>query len=162
MKGKIITIIIIITLLTTIVPISISAPRINTTNVNNNIFGDNYPPFNPNITIPDELTIGQPFMIKVFLTDPDGDDIYIRFNASFLPYIHNIWFGPILSNTTFEAEITFWGTIGTYTIGVQAKDTNESMSEWVYADLNFTKSKTTSTFFSRFLKSHLDLFTIYM
>ena len=95
------------------------------------------------------------FISNIFL-----DDMYFRFNAPFLPYLHDIWFGPIQNGTTFEAEITFWGPKGTYVIGVQAKDLNESKSEWVYADLNFTKSKTTKTLITRFLENHPNLFTI--
>ena len=86
--------------------------------------------------------------------------MYIRFNASFLPVLPNIWWGNITSGTTYEVGVTYWGPVGTYTIGVQAKDAYDSESEWAYVQLNITKSKTIIPSFLQFLKNHPNLFPI--
>ena len=147
MKDKILTIIFTIILITTITTNAVPAPRIHKANGINYIIGNNSPPNKPVLTVPDKIIVGKPFKIEVVFTDPDGDDMYIRFNASFLPILPDIWWGTIQSGTTHEAEVTYWGPLGTYTMGVQAKDVHDAESEWTYVQLNVTKSKTINTSF---------------
>jgi hypothetical protein len=121
---------------------------------------DNSPPYPPDITIPDKIITGKWFKIQVSVTDPDNDNVYIRFNASILPNLPNYWFGPLPSGASFKAWVKYKGPTGSYQIGVQAKDVYDAESEWTYVQLNIYKNKEMNKQFFNLLQSHLDLYPI--
>ena len=128
--------------------------------ISKNVTADNQPPNPPSITVPDTITVGKWFKIKAVITDPDGDNVYIRFNASILPDLPAFWWGPIPSGITYIGLVKYRGPLGTYTIGVQAKDVYDAESEWTYVQFNVTKNKTINIPFLNFLQSHPYLFPI--
>ena len=160
MKERIFSIFLTILLITTIAPIAVSAPRINSAIGINNIIRNNSPPDPPSITVPDTITVGKWFKIKAIITDPDGGNVYIRFNASILPDLPAFWWGPIPSGITYVGWVKYRGPLGTYTIGVQAKDVHDAESEWTYVQFNVTKIKTINTPFLNFLQQNLNLFSL--
>jgi hypothetical protein len=126
--------------------------------ISKNATTDNQPPNPPSITVPDKITVGKWFKIKAVITDPDGDNVYIRFNASILPDLPAFWWGPIPSGITYTGLVKYRDPLGTYTIGVQAKDVHDAESEWTYVQFNVTKNKTINIPFLNFLQSHPYLF----
>lgn len=121
---------------------------------------DNSPPNKPIIRVPDTITSGKWFKVEAEITDPDGDNIYIRFNASILPDLPVFWFGPLPSGIVYKSWVKYRGPLGVYTIGVQAKDIFDAESEWTYVQFNVTKSRTVNSQFYNFLQSQMTLFPI--
>ena len=56
------------------------------------------------------------------------------------------------------------GALGTYTLGIQAKDINDAESEWAYAHINVTKDKAINNPFQKvlqnFFESHPNIFLL--
>jgi len=117
----------------------------------------NEPPTPPKITCPENVKIGKPFPVEAVSTDPEGDECYYRdeFNGCTGP-----WFGPYPSGQAYKYSILITGSPGTYTLGLQSKDTHDAESEWVYVQINATKNKAINTPFINFLQSHPNLFPL--
>ena len=157
MRNKLYCFILIIILLISLLPTTVISQRIISKNDVKSIFFNNSPPYPPEITVPDKIITGKWFKIKVSITDPDGDNIYIRFNASILPDLPNYWLGPLPSGFIFKAWVKYKGPIGTYNIGVQAKDVYDAESEWTYIQLNVYKNKVINVEFFNFLQNYLSM-----
>jgi len=156
MKVKLFNLFFCLLLIISITPIT-TALKINSPYESINII-DNSPPNKPIIIVPDAITSGKWFKIEALITDPDGDDIYVRFDAPIFPGLPAFWFGPIPSGIIYRGWVNYIGPLGTYTIGVQAKDIHNAESEWVYVQCNVTKNKTINTVTSQFLYNNLQLF----
>jgi hypothetical protein len=156
MKEKIFGLFLCLSLFILITPIA-TAFKINSSHEPINII-DNSPPNKPIITVPDAITTGKWFKIEAEITDPDSDDIYIRFDAPIFPGLPAFWFGPIPSGIVYKGWVNYIGPLGTYTIGVQVKDIHDAESEWVYVQCNVTKNKTVNTLFQHFWDNHLQMF----
>jgi hypothetical protein len=157
---KITAIIISFILFITIAYASVNAQRLNLCSDEFQKINDNSPPDKPKIKVPDKIWVGRVFKISAEFSDPDGDNIYFRFNASFLPTLPNYWFGPFPSDFIYEAWVTYRGPIGVYEIGVQAKDINEAESEWTYVKFNISKSRNVELHTNGILNRYLDIFSI--
>jgi hypothetical protein len=115
----------------------------------------NNPPNPPIIKIPSTITVGKRFKVEATVVDPDGDDVYIRFNSSFLSVLPNFWLGPLPSGFTYIAFVKYQGPTGNFTLGVQAKDVYDDESEWTYVQFNVTKVRTyNNPIFSLLINSH--------
>jgi len=147
MRKKLYCFILITILVTSLLSITVTSQNNILKSDAKSIIFNNSPPFPPNITVPDKIITGKWFKIKVSITDPDGDDVYIRFNASILPDLPNYWFGPIPSGVVYKAWIKYKGPAGSYKIGVQAKDIYDAESEWINVQLNVYKNKIIKTDF---------------
>jgi len=157
---KIITKIIVILLVSTFIHISVSAQSLKLDlNENQNLL-DNSPPDKPKINVPDKIIVGRIFKISAEFTDPDGDSIYFRFNASFLPTLPKYWLGPIPSGFVYTSWAIYRGPTGVYEIGVQSKDINEAVSEWTYVQFNITKSRPAEMQTNIILNRYFDIFSI--
>jgi len=159
MKEKILNLFLCLLLIISITPIT-GAFKINSPHETINI-NDNSPPNKPIITVPDTITTGKWFKIEAVITDPDGDDIYVRFDAPIFPGLPAFWWGPIPSGIVFKAWVNYRGPLGTYTIGVQAKDIHDAESDWEYVQCNVTKNKTINTLFPQILDNQLQFFQIF-
>ena len=157
---KIITKIITILLVSTFIHISVSAQSLKLDSNENQYLLDNSPPDKPKINVPDRIIVGRIFTISAEFTDPDGDSIYFRFNASPLPSLPDYWFGPIPSGFVFNSWMIYTGPTGLYEIGVQAKDINEAESEWTYVQFNVTKSRPAEMQTNIILNRYYELFSI--
>jgi hypothetical protein len=159
MKEKIFNLFLCLLLIISIIPIT-AAFKINSPHETINTI-DNSPPNKPIIIIPDTITAGKWFKIEAFITDPDGDDIYVRFDAPIFPGLPAFWWGPIPSGIIYKSFVKYIGPLGTYTIGVQAKDIHDAESEWTYVQFNVTKNKSINSSFLQFCYNHLELFPIF-
>jgi hypothetical protein len=89
---------------------------------------------------------GEEFIYTAVTSDPDGDDIYYRWNWG--DGTLSNWLGPYESGE--ECETTYiWNQKGTFGISVQAKDTNGKLGEWS-DPLEITMTKTKGVFSSIF------------
>jgi hypothetical protein len=158
---KTITIIITIFLISTITHIGVTAELLKQEFEEKENIIDNSPPDNPKIKVPDKIKVGRVFKISAEFTDPDGDNIFFRFNASFLPTLPDYWFGPIPSNFVYQAWVTYRGPTGVYEIGVQAKDINEAESEWTYVQFNVSKSRNADLQTNGILNRYFDIFSLF-
>jgi len=132
--------------------------NIATAEVNLNIKNDNSPPNPPSIIVPNTITVRKWFLVEATVVDPNGDDIYIRFNASILPVLPNFWLGPLPSGFIYKSLVKYNGPIGTYTLGVQAKDIYDAESEWTNIQFNVTKVRTCDYSFLRLLDNCINIF----
>ena len=137
MKNKLV-IVVSISLFLLFAQVGVYAVSLNLKTYENN---ENFPPDKPLIIVPDKIPRGKWFKVEVEITDPDGDDIYLRFDAPIFPGLPSIWIGPLSSPINYESWINYRGPVGQYTIGVQAKDIYEAESDWTYVQFNITKSK---------------------
>jgi hypothetical protein len=158
--NKIITIIITILLVSTFIHVVASAQRLKLELDEHQNLLDNSPPDKPIIKVPNNIRVGRVFKISAEFSDPDGDKIYFRFNASFLPTLPNYWFGPIPSDFVYQAWVTYRGPTGAYEIGVQAKDINEAESEWTYVQFNVTKGRSVEPQTNSILNRYLEILSI--
>ena len=144
----------------TVLQIGVSSTRIFSEITENDMNFDNSPPNKPIIRVPDKIISGKWFKIEAEITDPDGDDIYIRFNASIIPDLPVFWLGPLPSGLVYKSWVRYRGPAGVYTIGVQAKDIYDAESEWTYVQFNITKSRIANIQFYNFLQGQLYLYPI--
>lgn len=156
MKNKLV-IVILISFFLLFAQFGVSAININS-KTNENINKENLPPDKPIIIVPDKIPRGKWFKVEVDITDPNGDDLYIRFDAPIFPGLPSIWIGPITSPLNYKSWVNYRGPIGEYTIGVQAKDIFEAESEWTYIQFNITKSKTVNKNFQNPYQSFMEKF----
>ena len=75
-----------------------------------------------------EGKIGEEYIYSTVTTDPDGDDVYYRFDWGDETYSN--WLGPYESGETCDDGKKTWDSRGNYQVRVQAKDTNGKLSEW--------------------------------
>jgi aminopeptidase YwaD len=76
---------------------------------------------------PTEGIEGQELTFSTSTTDPDGDQIYYKFDWGNDNY--SVWLGPYNSGETIEVS-NIWNDAGTYEVRVKAKDTNNRISDW--------------------------------
>jgi len=127
------------------------------------ILKNNLPPDAPTIIAPEEVQRGKFFDIKVVTTDPDGDDVYYKFDIDGHDYG---WRGEFPSGVEHtEKNFKLVVPTGSYTMGVQAKDVHGAESEWTYSEISVkSKSKVSESlntlFFIKFLETHSRLFPL--
>lgn len=86
------------------------------------------PPFKPEMPSGERNgKIGEEYTYTTITTDPDGDDIYYRFDWGDETY--SSWIGPVSSGTEVQATHT-WNKQGEYEIRAQARDEHGKISEW--------------------------------
>lgn len=156
MKRKIISMFLCIVLIGTILPYAAMATKIDT---ENNTINNNSPPDAPTITAPEQVKGGRAFNVKVVTTDPEGDDVYYRFEIN--GAYHN-WNGPFPSGTEHDQKMSVIVPPGTYTLGAQAKDIYDAESEWSYLEISVSKSKNRAITwqFLSFLENYPGLFSL--
>ena len=118
------------------------------------------PPAKPETpTGPSKGKTGDEQIFTTVSTDPDGDDIYYRWDWG----NGNIdsWVGPYSSGQ--EIEITHvWDEKGSYSISVQAKDTNGKLGEWSDPlETSMAKTKGMEFPLFEFLWNHFSFFSIF-
>ena len=152
---KIIGMFLCILILGTIIPYNAIATKMEKERY---IINDNSPPDAPTITAPKEVKRGRFFNVKVVTTDPDGDDVYYKFEVDG----HTAgWNGPFASGNVYKHWINFGVPPGAYILGVQAKDIHDAESEWSYVEINVkSKNRAINTPFQWFLQNHLNLFPL--
>ena len=156
MKKKILVIVICTLLITTLASFTTTAikcerkPKIHT-------IIQNSPPDPPTVTIPEKVRRGSWLHIKTITTDPDNDYVYYKYDIDGHDYG---WKGPFQSGEEHLERVILIVPIGTYTLGVQAKDTYDAESDWTYTDFTVVKTKSISSPFLNFLENHPNLFPI--
>jgi len=152
---KIIGMFLFILILGTIIPYAAIATKMDT---ERDIINDNSPPDAPTITAPEEVKRGRFFNVKVVTTDPDGDDVYYKFEVDG----HTAgWNGPSASGKVYKHWINFRVPPGTYILGVQAKDIHDAEGEWSYVEIYVkSKNRAITSPFLNFLQNHMNLFPI--
>ncbi len=86
------------------------------------------PPATPSIPIgPTHGIINMEYTFFTSTTDPNGDEIYYKFNWG--DETTSTWLGPYSSGTTATASHS-WSELGSYDIKVQAKDVHGALSNW--------------------------------
>ena len=70
---------------------------------------------------------GTSYTYSTHTTDPDGDNVYYFFDWG--DGSTTGWLGPFASGNTISTS-HMWGSVGTYSIKVKAKDVNNAESEW--------------------------------
>jgi hypothetical protein len=75
-----------------------------------------------------EGAVGQEYTYSTVTTDPEGDDIYYRFDWGDGTYSE--WLGPYDSGEICDDGKKTWDSRGSYDVRVQARDTNGKISEW--------------------------------
>jgi hypothetical protein len=127
------------------------------------VINDNLPPSAPIVTAPEEVQRGKFFNIKVVTTDPEGDDVYYKFDIDGHDYG---WVGPFQSGVEHtEKYFKLVVPAGSYIMGVQAKDVHCDESEWTYIEINVKiKNKVSVTIntllFIKLLENHPHLFPL--
>jgi hypothetical protein len=160
MKRKIICMFLCILLIGTIMSYTAVATKVD--KEEKNIINDNLPPDAPTVMAPEEVQRGKFFNVKVVTTDPEGDDVYYKFDIDG----HNFgWVGSFLSGIEHTEMLKFVIPPGSYTLGVQAKDIHDAESEWTYVEINVkTKNKGSEAIntllFIKFLENHPHLFPL--
>jgi hypothetical protein len=82
---------------------------------------------------------GEESIYTAVATDPDGDNIYYRWNWG--DGTVSTWLGPYESGEQCESTY-IWTEKGSYDISVQAKDTNGKLGEWSDPlEISMTKTK---------------------
>ena len=156
MKKKILAIIIIMLLITTLISFSAAAIKCEKRPATH-IVNQNLPPDAPTVTIPEKVRQGGWLRIKTMTTDPDDDNVYYKFDIDGHDYG---WVGPFQSGEEQLEKVILLVPIGSYTLGVQAKDTNEAKSDWTYTDFDVVKTKAITSPFLNFLESYPNFFPI--
>jgi hypothetical protein len=156
MKKKIFAILICVLLITTLISFSASAIKCEKKPIKE-IVKLNSPPEAPTVKIPENVRQGGWLRIKTTTTDPDNDNVYYRFDINGHDYG---WVGPFQSDEEHLEKVIILIPLGQYTLGVQAKDTHDAMSDWTYTDFSVVKIKSISSPFFNFLQSHQYLFPI--
>ena len=118
-------------------------------------FITNVPPDQPVIDGPTKGGIDQTLTYEISAIDSDGDDVYFWIEwFQGCPGVY--WQGPYGSGEVVEFQNT-WGTEGTYTITVKAKDTNDLESDTATLSVTIPRSK---TIYDSFWFKSLDMFPI--
>lgn len=154
MKRKILVIMICILFITTAASVSTIAIKCERKPVAH-ITKGNSPPDIPTVEIPENVARGHWIYINTITTDPDNDNVYYKYDIDGHDYG---WVGPFESGKEHIEKIIVIVPVGTYTLGVQAKDTYGAESEWTYALFNVIKPRSVSSPLINFLQSHPNLF----
>ena len=128
-------------LVTTVVAsFSVAAFELDTErdSVTNRMIRLNSPPDPPTLTAPEQVGRGKTFTVQTVTTDPDGDDVYYRYE---LVGDMDTWKGPFPSGAEHDQKFNFIVPTGTYVLGAQAKDIYGAESEWTYTEITVIKSK---------------------
>jgi hypothetical protein len=156
MKKKIFVIFVCTLFITTLFAFSATArpcQKLPTTH----IVKSNSPPEMPIVEIPEVVKRGHFLYIKATSTDPDGDDIYFKFDIGGHDYG---WIGPFQSGKEHMELIVMLIPPGPYTLSVQAKDIHGAESEISYNLFNVIKTRSAYHPFLNLLKTHPTLFPI--
>jgi len=96
----------------------------------NVIVNTNLPPSTPDITGDTEGLEGQVLSFSAVTTDPDGDDIYYKFDWD--DGTQSDWLGPNPSGVDIDATNS-WDNAGTYNVKAKAKDSSlGEESDWSF------------------------------
>ena len=106
---------------------------------------------------PSRGKIGEELTFTSVTSDPDGDDIYYRWDWGD-DDVGN-WVGPY--NSGEECEITHvWDQKGTLYVAVQAKDTNGKLGEWSDPlEISMAKTKLVHLPLFDFMREHFSFFS---
>ena len=85
----------------------------------------NSPPNRPDITGPTEGIVGTPLTYKIFLEDPDNNQMYYKIDWGDET---TDWLGPVSPGEITKSHT--WSSVGTYTIKAKAKDIHGEKSDW--------------------------------
>ena len=159
MKKNIVGIILCTLLITTVASFSVSAFELDTDreSITNNMIRLNSPPDAPTIIAPEQVGRGRTFSVQTVTTDPDGDDVYYRYE---LWGNKDTWKGPFQSGAEHDQKFKFIVPPGTYVLGAQAKDIHGAESDWTYTEITVTKSKSIASPLMNILQNHPQLFPI--
>lgn len=156
MKKKILVILISMLLITTVFSFTATADTCKRKPQPSNK-KQNSPPDAPEVTIPEEVKRAKWLYIKTITNDPENDDIYYKYDIDG----HNYgWVGPFKSGKEHIELIKLIIPVGSYTLGVQAKDVHGAESKWTYIDFNVVKTKSVISPLINLLKNHMNLFPI--
>ena len=156
MKKKILALVIFTLLITTLASLPATAKKCERKPVTHIVI-QNSPPDAPTVTIPEKVRQGGVLPIKTITTDPDNDKVYYKFDINGHDYG---WIGPFQSDEEVLEKVIMLVPLGSYTLGVQAKDTNDAKSDWTYTDFTVVKTKSSTLPFLNFLETHPYLFPI--
>ncbi len=162
MKKKIMVVMICTLLISTMASFTAIANKCES-KPNTNTILQNSPPENPTLEITETVKVGGILYVNAISTDPDNDDIYYRLNLSSKLFGWILcWEGPYQSGEEYSEcfELNLLFGIGTFTLGVQAKDINGAESDWVYKDFRVILSRSTTSPILNFLQSHPNLFSL--
>lgn len=157
MKRKILAIIFCTLFITTMASFSATAIKCER-KPQTHIINSNSPPEIPTVDIPENVVRGHWLFIKVITTDPDGDNVYYKFDISGHDYG---WVGPFQSGKEHTEKVILLIPPGTYTLAVQAKDMHGAESDCSYSLFNVIKSKQVVSPISQFLQNHPNLLPIF-
>jgi hypothetical protein len=156
MKKKILVILICMLFITTVACVTATAKTCQRKPSTHSI-KLNSPPDIPTVEIPENVARGRWIFIKTISTDPEGDDIYYKYDIDGHDYG---WVGPFQSGEEHTEKIIMLVPLGTYTLGVKAKDTHGAESDWCYTIFNVIKPNTHSSPLLNFLQVHSNLFSL--
>ncbi len=156
MKRKIFAILICALLITTIASFSATAIKCEK-KPTKDLIKLNSRPDAPKVKIPEEVKQGEWLYIKTITSDPDNDNVYYRFDINGHDYG---WVGPFQSDEEHLEKVIIFVPLGQYTLGVQAKDIHNAMSDWTYTHFTVVKTKSISLPFFNFLQSNEYLFPL--
>jgi hypothetical protein len=162
MKRKILAILICMLLIATVASFSSTAKKCER-KPTTHIVKLNLPPDAPTVKAPTEVQRGKFFDVKVVTTDPEGDDVYYKFDINGHTFG---WRGEFPSGVEhIEKNLKLVVPAGSYILGVQAKDIHEAKSEWTYVEI-IVKTKSigieaiNAQFFINFLENHPNMFPL--
>jgi len=89
--------------------------------------GSSYPPEPPTVNGPIAGKPGMEYEYKAITTDPEGDQIFYKFDWG--DGTDSGWIGPYDSGQE-ATESHAWSEVGNYSLKVRAKDVNDSISYW--------------------------------
>jgi hypothetical protein len=110
---------------------------------------DNSPPSDPEVTAPEEVKVRKWFRIYVMSVDPDGDNIYYRYQYEY-DLTPSEWWGPWTSGEEQYVLVQIFET-GEYPMKWQAKDEHGAESDWVHIVLSVTKQRSFNLLISQLL-----------
>ena len=156
MKRKILVIIICALLITTFASFTATAKKCER-KPSTHIITENSPPDIPTVEIPENVIRGRWIHVKTVTTDPDNDNVYYKYDIDGHDYG---WVGPFKSGVEHIEKIMVIVPVGTYTLGVQAKDINGAESGWDYSIFNVVKTKSAVSPFLNFLQNYPNLYSL--
>ncbi len=145
MKKKVFSLVVCTLLITILISFSATAKKCE----------QNLPPDVPTVEIPENVAKGHWIFIKTITTDPDNDDVYYKYDIDGHDYG---WVGPFQSGEEHIEKIMVIIPAGTYTLGVQAKDTKGAESDWSYSLFNVIKPRSVSSPLINLLVRYSNLF----
>ena len=147
MKKKVFSLVVCTLLITILISFSATAKKCE----------QNFPPDTPTVDIPENVVNGHWIFIKTITTDPNNDDVYYKYDIDGHDYG---WVGPFQSGEEHIEKIKVIVPIGTYTLGVQAKDIKGAESDWSYSLFNVIKPRSVSSPLIYLLMHYSNLFPL--